>query len=104
MSALAVATADQATIDGIPVEAKLDELPDGETRQTYLRNGAARDPDDGRPAIVVYRDDRTVAYEKHCQSGVLQDPADGSPAFVTYGPDGTVEYAAHYQNGVWVPR
>jgi len=89
----------QATIDGRPVEPETEVFGDGSRIERYRRDGRLHDPDDGRPAVVVYRTNGIVEYEEHYRNGRRHDPDDGRPAFVYYYPDGTVEREEHCRNG-----
>jgi len=89
----------RATIDGLRVEPKVTVFGNGRRSESYRRYGQNHDPDDGRPAVVVYLPDGTVESEWHYSDGQVHDPADGRPAVVVYHPDGTVESEWHYSDG-----
>lgn len=88
-----------ATIDGQPVEPTRRVDPGGWLRVSYLRDGLGHDPDDGRPAVVVYRPDGSVALVEHRRAGRLHDPDDGRPAYEERAGDGSVSFSEHYRDG-----
>lgn len=89
-----------ATIDGVVVEAETEDRPAGGRLEVYRRDGKLHDPDDGRPAFVVYRADGRVEHEMHYRDGKLHDPDGGRPTIRSYRYDGALETEEHYLDGV----